>query len=66
VTGVAINLVVTLERLRSRRPREAAMKDLEHSHALLLLISAEALQVLLPLGFRFPRHADAGISTTNP
>ena len=36
VIGVAINLVVTVERLRSGRLREAAMKDLEHSHALLL------------------------------
>jgi small-conductance mechanosensitive channel len=53
VIGVAINLVVTVERLRSGRLREAAMKDLEHSHALLLLVGAEALQVLLPLGFAF-------------
>jgi small-conductance mechanosensitive channel len=53
VMGIAINLVVTVERLRSRRLREAAMKDLEHSHALLLLVGAEALQVLLPLGFAF-------------
>jgi small-conductance mechanosensitive channel len=53
VIGVAINLVVTVERLRSRRLREAAMKDLEHSHALLLLVGAEALQILLPLGFAF-------------
>jgi hypothetical protein len=29
------------------------MKDLEHSHALLLLVGAEALQVLLPLGYAF-------------
>jgi small-conductance mechanosensitive channel len=53
VIGVAINLVVTVGRLSSRRLREAAMKDLEHSHALLLLVGAEALQVLLPLGFAF-------------
>ena len=53
VMGIAINLVVTVERLRSRRLREAAMKDLEHSHALLLLVGAEALQILLPLGFAF-------------
>jgi small-conductance mechanosensitive channel len=53
VIGVAINLVVTVERLRSRRLREAAMKDLEHSHALLILVGAEALQALLPLGFAF-------------
>jgi small-conductance mechanosensitive channel len=53
VIGVAINLVVTVERLRSGRLREAAMKDLEHSHALLLLVGAEALEVLLPLGFAF-------------
>jgi len=51
--GVAINLLVTLARLRSRRLREAAMKDLEHSRALLLLVGAEALQALLPLGFAF-------------
>jgi small-conductance mechanosensitive channel len=53
VLGVAINLLVTLARLRSRRLREVAMKDLEHSHALLLLVGAEALQALLPLGFVF-------------
>ena len=53
VIAVAINLVVTVERLRSGRLREAAMKDLEHSHALLLLVGAEALEVLLPLGFAF-------------
>jgi small-conductance mechanosensitive channel len=53
VLGVVINLLVTLARLRSRRLREAAMKDLEHSHALLLLVGAEALQALLPLGFVF-------------
>jgi small-conductance mechanosensitive channel len=53
VIGAAINLVVTVERLRSGRLREEAMKDLEHSHALLLLVGAEALEVLLPLGFAF-------------
>ncbi|MBV8216680.1 MAG: mechanosensitive ion channel [Verrucomicrobia bacterium] len=53
VIGVAINLIVTVGRLRSHRLREAAMKDLAHSHALLLLVGAEALQVLLPLGFAF-------------
>jgi small-conductance mechanosensitive channel len=53
VIGVVINLLVTLARLRSRRLREAAMKELEHSHALLLLVGAEALQALLPLGFVF-------------
>jgi small-conductance mechanosensitive channel len=51
--GVLINLIVTLERLRSRRLREAALKDLEHSHAILLLIGAQALQALLPLMFAF-------------
>jgi small-conductance mechanosensitive channel len=53
VIGVAINLVVTVERLRSGRLREAAMKDLEHFQALLLPVGAEALEVLLPLGFAF-------------
>jgi small-conductance mechanosensitive channel len=53
VIGVVINLLVTLARLRSRRLREAAMQELEHSHALLLLVGAEALQALLPLGFVF-------------
>ena len=53
VIGLAVNLVVTVERLRSGRLREAAMKDLEHSQALLLLVGAEALEVLLPLGFAF-------------
>jgi small-conductance mechanosensitive channel len=53
VIGVAINLVVTVERLRSRRLREAAMKDLEHSRAILMLVGAQALQALLPLGFVF-------------
>ncbi|MBV8379081.1 MAG: mechanosensitive ion channel [Verrucomicrobia bacterium] len=51
--GVLINLIVTVERLRSRRLREAALKDLEHSHAILLLTGAQALQVLLPLMFAF-------------
>jgi small-conductance mechanosensitive channel len=51
--GVLINLIVTLERYRSRRLREAALKDLEHSHAILILIGAQALQALLPLMFAF-------------
>jgi small-conductance mechanosensitive channel len=51
--GVLINLIVTLERLRSRRLREAALKDLEHSHAILILVGAQALQALLPLIFAF-------------
>jgi small-conductance mechanosensitive channel len=51
--GVLINLIVTFERLRSRRLREAALKDLEHSHAILMLIGAQALQALLPLMFAF-------------
>jgi len=53
VIGVSINLIVTVERLRSRRLREAAMKDLEHSRALLILVAAQALQALLPLAFAF-------------
>ena len=51
--GVVINLIVTVERLRSRGLREAAMKDLEHSRALLILVGAQALQALLPLAFAF-------------
>jgi small-conductance mechanosensitive channel len=51
--GVLINLIATVLRLRSRRLREAALKDLEHSHAILILIGAEALQALLPLSFAF-------------
>jgi small-conductance mechanosensitive channel len=51
--GLLINLIVTLERLRSRRLREAALKDLEHSHAILILTGAQALQALLPLMFAF-------------
>jgi len=51
--GVLINLIVTIERLCSSRLREAAMKDLEHSHAILMLIGAQALQALLPLVFAF-------------
>jgi small-conductance mechanosensitive channel len=51
--GVLINLIATLERLRSRRLREAALKDLEHSHAILILVGAQALQALLPLMFAF-------------
>jgi len=35
--GLFINLIVTVERIRSRRLREAALKDLEHSHAILIL-----------------------------
>jgi len=53
VIGVSINLIVTVERLRSRRLREAAMKDLEHSRALLILVGAQALEALLPLAFAF-------------
>jgi small-conductance mechanosensitive channel len=52
-TGVLINLIVTVERFRSRRLREEALKDLEHSHAILILIGAQALQALLPLMFAF-------------
>ena len=51
--GVLINLIVTIERLCSSRLREAAMKDLEHSHAILMLIGAQALQALVPLVFAF-------------
>ena len=51
--GVLINLIVTVGRLCSSRLREAAMKDLEHSRAILLLVGAQALQALLPLGFVF-------------
>src|SRR5499427_3598271 len=51
--GVLINLIVTVERLRSSRLREAAMKDLEHSRAILILVGAQALQALLPLAFAF-------------
>jgi small-conductance mechanosensitive channel len=51
--GVAINLIATIGRLRSRRLREAALKDLEHSHAILILTGAQALQALLPLTFAF-------------
>jgi len=51
--GVLINLIVTVERLRSNRLRQAAMKDLEHSRAILMLVGAQALQALLPLGFVF-------------
>jgi len=51
--GVLINLIVTVERLRSSRLREAAMQDLEHSHAILILVGAQALQALLPLVFVF-------------
>jgi small-conductance mechanosensitive channel len=51
--GVLINLIVTVERLRSSRLREAALKDLEHSNAILILVGAQALQALLPLAFVF-------------
>jgi small-conductance mechanosensitive channel len=51
--GVLINLIVTVGRLRSRRLREAALKDLEHSHAILILTGAQALQAFLPLMFAF-------------
>jgi small-conductance mechanosensitive channel len=51
--GVLINLIVTVVRLRSRRLREAALKNLEHSHAILTLIGAQALQAFLPLMFAF-------------
>src|SRR6516164_2753234 len=51
--GVLINLIVTVERLRSSRLRQAALKDLEHSRAILILVGAQALQALLPLAFAF-------------
>jgi small-conductance mechanosensitive channel len=51
--GIIINLIATIARLRSRRLREAALKDLEHSHAILILTGAQALQALLPLIFAF-------------
>jgi small-conductance mechanosensitive channel len=51
--GVFINLITTVGRLSSRRLREAAMKDLEHSRAMLTLVGAQALQALLPLAFAF-------------
>jgi small-conductance mechanosensitive channel len=51
--GILINLIVTVARLRSQRLREAALKDLEHSHAILILTGAQALQALLPLIFAF-------------
>ena len=51
--GVLINLIVTVVRLRSRRLREVALKDLEHSHAILILIGTQALEALLPLIFAF-------------
>jgi small-conductance mechanosensitive channel len=53
VIGVLINLIATVGRLRSRRLREAALKDLEHSRAILILTGAQALQALLPLAFAF-------------
>jgi small-conductance mechanosensitive channel len=53
VIGVSINLIVTVARYRSSRLREAALKDLEHSRAILILVGAQALQALLPLGFVF-------------
>jgi hypothetical protein len=51
--GVLINLVITVGRLCSRRLREDALKDLEHSHAILILTGAQALEALLPLAFAF-------------
>ena len=65
--GVLINLIATVVRLRSRRLREEALKDLEHSHAILILVGAETLQALVPLLFVFfvipmlglPSHVEA-------
>jgi small-conductance mechanosensitive channel len=51
--GVLINLITTVGRLSSRSLREAALKDLEHSHAILILTGAQALEALLPLMFAF-------------
>lgn len=50
---VLINLVITVGRLCSRRLREDALKDLEHSHAILILTGTQALEALLPLVFVF-------------
>jgi len=51
--GILINLIITFGRLRSRKLREEALKDLEHSRAILVLIGAQALEALLPLLFVF-------------
>jgi len=51
--GVSINLIITFGRLHSRRLREEALKDLEHSRAILVLTGAQALEALLPLSFVF-------------
>ena len=51
--GVLINLISAVGRLRSRRLREAALQDLDHSHAILFLTGAQALEALLPLMFAF-------------
>jgi hypothetical protein len=48
---VLINLVITVGRLCSRRLREDALKDLEHSHAILIPTGTQALEALLPLVF---------------
>jgi small-conductance mechanosensitive channel len=47
------NQFATVVRLRSRRLREEALKDLEHSHAILILVGAQTLQALVPLLFVF-------------
>lgn len=51
--GSLINLMTTVGRICSRRLRAAATKDLDHSHAILILTGAEALEALLPLTFAF-------------
>ncbi|HEY4813215.1 MAG TPA: mechanosensitive ion channel domain-containing protein [Chthoniobacterales bacterium] len=51
--GASINLIITFGRLHSRRLREEALKDLEHSRAILVLTGAQALEALLPLLFVF-------------
>jgi small-conductance mechanosensitive channel len=53
IIGVLINLITTVGRLRSRRLRDAALKDLDHSRAILFLTGAQALEAVLPLMFAF-------------
>ena len=51
--GVLINLITTVGRLCSGRLRKAATKDLDHSHAILILTGAQALEAIFPLVFAF-------------
>ena len=64
--GILLNLIVTIARFRSRKLREEALKDLEHSRAILVLIGAQALEALLPLYTKRLRRSELARAESLP